>query len=106
MPKYLLAVSYTAEGAKGVARDGGSARVTAARELVESLGGSIESMYFAFGAADVYVIVDMPSQAAATAAVLALGASGAAGSRTTVLITPEEVDEAARMTVTYRPPGA
>jgi uncharacterized protein with GYD domain len=106
MPKYLLAVSYTAEGAKGVAKTGGSARVTAARELAEGLGGSLESMYFAFGPVDVYAVVDMPSQAAAAAAVLALGASGAAGSTTTVLITPEEVDEASRMAVTYRPPGA
>jgi uncharacterized protein with GYD domain len=63
-------------------------------------------MYFAFGPTDVYATVDMPSQAAAAAAVLALGASGAAGTTTTVLITPEEVDEASRMAVTYRPPGA
>ena len=63
-------------------------------------------MYFAFGAADVYAIADMPSASDAAAAALALGASGAAGTTTSVLITPEEVDEAARKVATYRPPGA
>ena len=60
MPKYLLEVTYTLDGVKGLNAEGGSARVAAATELVESLGGKIESFYFAFGDTDVYVIVDMP----------------------------------------------
>jgi uncharacterized protein with GYD domain len=106
MPKYLLAVNYTAEGAKGVAKEGGMARVEAARALCEGLGGTLETMYFAFGPVDVYAIADMPSPSDAAAAVLALGASGAASSSTVVLLTPEEVDAAAAKAVTYRPPGA
>ena len=108
MPKYLIAVSYTAEGAKGVVAEGGSGRVKAARALLESVGGTLESMYFAFGDVDVYAIADAPSASDAAAAALALGASGAASSSTTVLMTAEEVDEAARKvaSVVYRPPGA
>jgi uncharacterized protein with GYD domain len=105
MPKYLIAVNYTAEGAKGVAREGGTARLQAARDLLESLGGTLEAMYFAFGDADVYAIADMPSAADGAAAAMALAASGAASSRTIVLITPEEVDEAAKKVANYRPPG-
>jgi len=106
MPKYLIAVSYTAEGAKGVAKEGGSARVQAARDLLEGLGGTLETMYFAFGEADVYAIADLPAQSDAAAAALALGASGAGSTKTVVLLTPAEVDEAARKSVSYRPPGA
>jgi uncharacterized protein with GYD domain len=106
MAKYLVAVSYTADGARGVAKEGGNARVQAARDLVEGLGGTLETMYFAFGDADVYAIVDAPTPSDVAAAALALGASGAASTKTTVLLTPEEVDEAARKAVSYRPPGA
>jgi uncharacterized protein with GYD domain len=106
MPKYLIAVSYTADGAKGVAKEGGTGRLNAARDLVEGLGGTLETMYFAFGDADVYAIADMPAASDAAAAALALGASGAASTKTAVLMTPDEVDEAARKAVSYRPPGA
>ena len=62
MPKYLLQVSYTADGGKGLLRDGGSKRRAAARTLVESLGGKLESLYFAFGATDVFAIADLPAR--------------------------------------------
>lgn len=105
MPKYLVAVSYTAEGARGVAQEGGSARMAAARSLVESVGGTMETMYFAFGDADVYAIADIPTASDAAALALAINGSGGATIRTTVLMTAEEVDEAARRTAQYRAPG-
>jgi len=67
MPKYLLNASYSAEGSKGLLKDGGTKRVSAARTLVESLGGKIETFYFAFGKTDVVAIVDLPDNAAAAA---------------------------------------
>jgi uncharacterized protein with GYD domain len=105
MPKYLLQVSYTADGAKGLLRDGGSKRRSAARTLVESLGGKLESLYFAFGSTDVYAIVDMPDHAAAAATSLALASSGAATNKVTVLLTPEDLDQAVKKTPSYTPPG-
>jgi len=105
MPKYLLQVNYTAEGAKGLIKDGGSARRAAAQKAAESVGGKIESFYFAFGSTDAFVIADMPDHASAAAIVLAVGASGGASARTAVLMTPEEVDQAVRKTPMYRPPG-
>ena len=105
MPKYLLQVSYTAEGAKGLLKDGGSKRRQAAAALIEGLGGKMESLYFAFGKTDVFAIADLPDTSAAAAAVLALAASGAATCTTTVLITPEEIDNAAKKSVRYTPPG-
>ena len=105
MPKYLFEVRYTPAGAAGLMRDGGTKRRAAAAELVESLGGSMETMYFAFGDRDAYAIVDLPNEAAAVAASLAVNASGATTGHLTVLLAPEELDAAARHRVAYTPPG-
>jgi uncharacterized protein with GYD domain len=105
MPKYLLQASYSAEGAKGLLKDGGSKRLAAARTLVESLGGKMDCFYFAFGETDVVAVVDMPDAAAAAAASLAIGSSGAVTAHVTVLLTPEELDQAARKSASYTPPG-
>jgi len=106
MPKYLFEASYTEEGVKGLIKDGGSKRRAAVEALAKGLGGRVEAFYFTYGEADALVIVDLPDSASATAASLAVGASGAARVKTTVLITPEEVDQAVKKTVQYRPPGA
>ena len=70
------------------------------------MGGSIEVFYYASGGDDIIAIGDLPDDASATAISLAVGASGAVNLRTTVLLTPETVDQAAKKTVNYRPPGA
>ena len=105
MPKYLLQVSYTADGVKGLMKDGGSTRRAAATTLVQSLGGKLESLYYAFGDTDVVAIADMPDNAAAAAASLALAGSGAVTSRITVLLTPDEIDQAVKKSGSYTPPG-
>jgi uncharacterized protein with GYD domain len=105
MAKYLLQASYTEEGLKGLLKDGGSKRRAAAEEALKSVGGRVEAFYFAFGEADVYVIADMPDNVSATAASLTVNASGAVRVKTVVLMTPEEVDQATKKTVTYRAPG-
>jgi|SRR5581483_500755 len=105
MPKYLLQVSYTAEGARGLQKDGGTKRRQAAQAAIESVGGRLESFYFAFGDVDVFVVADLPDAVAAAAASVALSASGVVRSRTTVLITPEEMDQATKRSVSYSPPG-
>jgi uncharacterized protein with GYD domain len=105
MPKYLLEVSYTLEGLKGLKYEGGSARVAAVKEATEAAGGKLEAMYFAFGEYDVYLIVDYPDNMTAAGAALTVSASGAAKVRTVVLVTATEIDDAAKAASTYRPPG-
>ena len=105
MPKFLLEVNYTLDGVKGLMAEGGSARVKAATALVESLGGTIESFYFAFGDPDVYLIVDMPDNESVAAAALTVTASGGVTARTVALLTPADLDAAAKKHPTYRPPG-
>jgi uncharacterized protein with GYD domain len=106
MPKYLLEVAYTAQGAKGVLKDGGSKRRAAAQKAVKSLGGKMEAFYFAFGDTDALVIVDMPDAASAAAMSMNVAATGAASSKVRVLLTPEDIDKAARKTASYTPPGS
>ena len=106
MPKFLIQASYTPEGAKGVQSAGGTSRREAIARVAESAGGSLESFYFAFGDYDAYVVVDLPNNESAAAVALAANAAGGATARTVVLLTPEEVDAAAKRSVDYRPPGA
>ena len=105
MSKYLIQANYVGEGVKGLLKDGGSARKAEVEKLGNSLGGSLESMYFAFGETDVFMIVDMPDNASMAAVALIASSSGAVTVKTTVLMTPEEVDEAAKKTPVYTPPG-
>jgi uncharacterized protein with GYD domain len=104
--KYLLKVSYSAEGLKGVMKEGGTSRVKAVERALAGVGGSLESFYFAFGGDDVYVIADVPDNAAAIAMAGAVASSGAISSyETVVLLSPSEVDKAMDVTVDYAPPG-
>lgn len=105
MAKYLIQVSYTAEGMRGVMKEGGSSRREMVEGLMKGMGGSLESFYFAFGASDVFVIGDLPDNVSAAAIGMTVGASGAASASTVVLLTPEEVDDATKKSVAYRAPG-
>jgi uncharacterized protein with GYD domain len=106
MPKYLVKASYTTEGVKGVLKEGGSSRRDTVAKVIEGLGGTMESFYFAFGDDDVYATADLPDNVTAAAIALAVNSSGAVNVKTVVLMTPEEIDEASKRTVDYRPPGA
>ncbi|MDX2379506.1 MAG: GYD domain-containing protein [Acidimicrobiia bacterium] len=105
MPKFLLQGSYTPEGVKGLMAEGGSARLAAGTAAVESAGGTVESLYFAYGDTDVLGICDFPDAAGAAAVSLLINASGAISVTLTPLITAEELDAAAAKTPSYRAPG-
>ncbi len=105
MPKYLVQATYTREGVEGVRAKGGSSRRDAVAQTAASLGGALEAFYFAFGDHDAVVLVDLPDDEAALAVAMTVDATGGALVKTTVLLTPEQVDEAARRSVEYLPPG-
>jgi uncharacterized protein with GYD domain len=106
MAKYLGIITYTAEGLKGLIAKGGTARVEASREFVASVGGSLESFYYALGADDAYIVCDLPDNAAAAATVMAAAATGMVINRMVPLLTAEEVDQAAAARPSYQPPGS
>ena len=106
MAKFLFQGTYSAEGAKGLIKEGGTARKAAVQKAIEGLGGKLDSLYYTFGAADVIGICDMPDTLSGLALSLAVNASGAVRISTTPLLSVEEVDAACKKTVSYRPAGA
>jgi uncharacterized protein with GYD domain len=105
MAKYLINASYTSEGAKGLIKDGGTKRRQAAEAAVKSVGGQVEAFYFAFGEHDAIVLVDVPDNASMASASMLINASGAVQTKTVVLLTPEEIDQATKKSATYQAPG-
>ena len=106
MAKYLIKASYTPNGVKGVLKEGGTSRKETVEKLIAGMGGKLEAFYFAFGDHDVYAISDLPDAATAAAIGMTINSSGLVTSSTTVLLTPEDIDKAAKKPVNYRAPGA
>jgi len=105
MPKYLVQASYVGDGVQGLRKEGGSARQDALEKACSSVGGKLEAFYFAFGDTDVLAIVDLPDNATAAGVALLVASSGKVSIKTTVLLTPQEVDSAVKGGGEYRPPG-
>ena len=105
MSKYLFYGSYTQEGFKGIVKEGGSKRIEAAKKSLGSVGGSLEAFYFSFGENDFYIIVDLPDNVTTTAVTLAGNVSGTFSIKGVPLLTADELDQAVKKSVDFRPPG-
>jgi uncharacterized protein with GYD domain len=105
MAKYLIEFSYTGQGVQGLLKDGGSKRREAVSQLAKSLGGSLEAFYYTFGDRDGIAIIDGLDDVGISAASLVVTSSGAATTKTTRLISAEEIDQATKKGADYRPPG-
>ena len=105
MGKYMLHGSYSAEGIKGVLKEGGTGRREAVSTALKAMGGKVESMYYAFGETDVYVIIEAPDNVTVAALAMGVAATGLVNVKTTVLLSVEEIDQAGKKTLSYRPPG-
>jgi uncharacterized protein with GYD domain len=105
MPKYLFEASYTPEGINGLKSEGGSARVSATKSLIENLGGTLECFYFALGDTDAFIVADLPDNATVAAVQMAVNGIGTISSRTVALLTPSEIDEAAKRDVPFHAPS-
>lgn len=103
MPKYLYHVSYTPESLQALLKTGSSARRENAKQVIEGMGGSLETYYLGFGETDLYIVADLPDRETAAALALYTSANGSINVRTTVLLTPEEVDRAAERAANYSP---
>jgi uncharacterized protein with GYD domain len=109
MPKYLCQAVYTEKGLQGLLKEGGLARRAAVEQAIQAVGGTMEAFYYAFGETDVFFIADYPDNVTTAAASLVGNAAGTSKVTYTVLITPEEVDQATELAkekmAAYRPPG-
>jgi len=105
MKKFLITASYNEDGVRGLLKVGGTNRKEAIGKMIKEMGGNLEAFYFAFGDYDVYAIAELPDSISAAALALAINASGLVNLSSTVLLTPEEIDKATKMSVNYRAPG-
>jgi len=106
MPKFMISGSYTPEGLQGLHKEKASGRQVAVKELIASLGGKLDSIYYALGDTDVYVLCECPDAVNAAALSLAASATGLVRTKVTALMTVEEMDRALSMQPAYRAPGA
>ncbi|HEY5012765.1 MAG TPA: GYD domain-containing protein [Acidimicrobiia bacterium] len=105
MAKFMFRASLAAEGVAGVLAEGGTARQKVVQSAIETLGGTLEAFYFAFGDDDIVVICELPDNEVAAAFAMETSASGRVAVATTVLLTPEEIDRARGKKSGWRAPG-
>ncbi|MET4093867.1 GYD domain-containing protein [Arthrobacter sp. UYCu712] len=105
MTKYLFEANYVGDGIKGLMREGGTKRREALVEALNSVGGTLESFYYAFGDTDVLGVFEIPDQSDAAALSLMINSTGSVNVHLKPLMTPEDLDKAARKTLSYRAPG-
>ena len=106
MAKYLFQSRYTQEGARGLLKEGGTNRRKETQRAVESVGGKLESFYYAFGGMDMFIVADLPDHASAASLSLTVASTGTISTETIVLLAPEDLDQARTKGVAYRAPGA
>ncbi len=106
MAKYLIRAKYTQAGVAGLLNEGGTSRREALRATIEGAGGTLNDLFYTFGDWDLFLIADLPDDTAAAAVSMNIGAAGALEITTTIMVTPETIDEAIRRNVPYRAPGA
>jgi len=105
MVKFLIKASYTSEGVKGILKAGGTSRKLAVEKMINDLGGKLEVFYFAFGDPDVYAIGEMPDNETVAAVSLNINSTGLVNTCTTILLKPDDVDKATKISVAYHGPG-
>ena len=105
MAKYLFEANYVGDGIKGLMREGGSKRRDALVGALKSVDGTLECFDYAFGKTDVLGVFDVPGPADAAAFSLLINSTGSVNVRLKPLMTPEDLDEAAKKTPSYRAPG-
>jgi uncharacterized protein with GYD domain len=108
MAYFLLQGVYTADAWKTLVTNPQD-RIEVVRPVIERLGGSVESGWFAFGEYDVVLIMQMPDNVSAAAFALAVASGGTFKShKTTPLMTMKEGIEAMRKAAGtgYKGPGS
>lgn len=106
MAKYFIQGQYTVDGIKGLIKEGGTSRSDAVSKLANSLGGSLEVMYFSSTSPSYYILMDLPERGNAVVVAATVVASGAVTVEQCVeLLTPSQMDETVKRTPSYRAPG-
>jgi uncharacterized protein with GYD domain len=109
MARYAVFFTYSSETwARMISKPGD--RTAAVRQLADSVGGSLESVYWMFGAHDGIAIVEVPDSIRAAAVSVAVGSTGSFKHlETHELLTQDELGQvlshARNAAQAYQPPG-
>ena len=90
MPKYLALFSYSGD-AKAAMIDNPIDREAPVRAVLESVGASLECLYWMFGAHDGVGIVDAPDSLTMAGISAAISSTGTVSSETHELFTSEDI---------------
>lgn len=91
MPQYLYQISYTAESLAAQIQNPQDRIETAARPLLDAVGGKLLGGGFSFGEYDVTILIEAPDDETAAAVSVAVAAGGAiTSSKTTKLLSGEQ----------------
>lgn len=107
MSKFALIGGYTQQSMAAMVQHP-SDRSAAAREVIESVGGKLESFYWMLGEDDFLAIFDAPDDITAAAGAVAVSSSGALRNvRTIKLITMDEANKLLQKAkaAVYHPPS-
>jgi uncharacterized protein with GYD domain len=109
MTKYAFFFSYTSDSWARMMSVPGD-RTAAVREVLSSLGGSLECIYWMFGSHDGIAIADLPDAVSAAAVSIAVASTGTiTNNQTRVLLTQEQLGRALEQASTaaqaFQPPG-
>ncbi len=90
MPYYMTQAKYSKDAVQGMLANPHD-RSGPVGKLIESIGGKLHHIFFAFGEDDVVILYEAPDNASAAGAILAVAGSGSvSAAKTTVLMTVDE----------------
>mgnify|MGYP001212060073 CR=1 FL=1 len=104
--KYLIHAKYSASGVSGVLKSGGTARKNAVEKMLNDLGGKLESFYYTINPDIAYAICEVKDDISGAAMSMHVDATGMVDISVIPLLSPEEIDQASKLAVHYRAPGA
>jgi len=109
MAEYMTLFSYTSEAWARMVQNPGDRSATV-RRLADSLGGTVECLYWMLGGYDGIVILDLPDSISVAALSVTVGSTGAFKNlETHELLTQEQLNEALSRSKdaahAYQPPG-
>ena len=109
MAKYAIFFTYSSDAWARMIKSPGD-RTAAVRQLLDSMGGTLESAYWMFGTHDGIVVVEVPDSIRAAALSVAVGSTGSFKHlETHELFTQDQLGQmlahARDATQAYQPPG-
>jgi uncharacterized protein with GYD domain len=110
MAKYVIFFTYTSDSWERLIKNPGFDRAASMHQLADSMGGTLESIYWMSGTYDGFDIIDVPDSVTATALSVTLNSTGAFKHvETHELLDERQIGQALEKSKdsreAYRPPG-